>query len=496
MKKDKLEKSEKNNIFKKFIEIIKKKALRQTSLTIILVLALIFCFIAINLIVQNLKLAQIDVTTEKLYSISDESKKQIQDISDEITIYLFGYTQDSSLYSLAKQYESANNKIKVEAVTITDRPDLATKYGIDSEDGTATGIIIQSSQRYKVLAESDLYTYDTSTYETIDITEQKLTNGIIETTINKKPKVYFLTGHGEYSISSYMYNIKTYLENEVNEVAEVDLLTQSIPEDCDCLVVPSPTKDVTEYEANLIINYINNGGNILWLSDANYNGTDFTNLQKVLDLYGVSVGKGIIMEQDSSKMILNNPEFIKTNVSYHEVTKDIYTALGVMFIDSGRLNIVDTDKQEELNVTATPFISSSDKSFYREDLSNYSDYATSKDEEGSQVVGAEFSKKVNDEKESKLIIYANATFATNAQTTSGNSTITFVELYNNKDLVLNSVSYLTGKEDAITIRKSTGTVTYTATEAEDTIIRIIIFTIPVVIILIGIIIWQIRRRKK
>ncbi len=30
------------------------------------------------------------------------------------------------------------------------------------------------------------YTYDTTTYETIDISEQKLTNAIIDTTIAKK----------------------------------------------------------------------------------------------------------------------------------------------------------------------------------------------------------------------------------------------------------------------------------------------------------------------
>ena len=56
--------------------------------------------------------------------------------------------------------------------------------------------------------------------------------------------------------------------------------------------------------------------------------------------------------------------------------------------------------------------------------------------------------------------------------------------------------YLTDKEEDITARKSTGTVTYTATEQQDTIIRAIIFTVPIVIVLAGIIVWQVRRRKK
>ena len=68
--------------------------------------------------------------------------------------------------------------------------------------------------------------------------------------------------------------------------------------------------------------------------------------------------------------------------------------------------------------------------------------------------------------------------------------------YDNKDLALNSVALLTDREDDITIRKKTDTVTYTATETQDTIIRIIIFVVPCIIILAGIVVWQIRRRRK
>ena len=58
------------------------------------------------------------------------------------------------------------------------------------------------------------------------------------------------------------------------------------------------------------------------------------------------------------------------------------------------------------------------------------------------------------------------------------------------------MAYLSDREEDITARKSTGTVTYTATEQQDTVVRAIIFAVPVVIILIGLIVWQKRRRKK
>lgn len=79
---------------------------------------------------------------------------------------------------------------------------------------------------------------------------------------------------------------------------------------------------------------------------------------------------------------------------------------------------------------------------------------------------------------------------------SKNSQYAAVQLAYNKDLVLNSIAYLTNREEDITARKSTGTVTYTATQEQDTIVKIIIFTIPTLIIISGIIVWQVRRRKK
>ena len=66
----------------------------------------------------------------------------------------------------------------------------------------------------------------------------------------------------------------------------------------------------------------------------------------------------------------------------------------------------------------------------------------------------------------------------------------------NKDLVLNSIAYLSNREEDITVRKTTGSVKYTATEQENRIILSIITFVPLLIIVIGIIVWIKRKRKK
>ena len=66
----------------------------------------------------------------------------------------------------------------------------------------------------------------------------------------------------------------------------------------------------------------------------------------------------------------------------------------------------------------------------------------------------------------------------------------------NVDLVLNTFADLAEQENLITVRKTTNVTTFEATTAEDRTVRAIIFGVPVLIIIIGIIIWNIRRRKR
>ena len=57
---------------------------------------------------------------------------------------------------------------------------------------------------FKVLTANDLVTYDTSTYETISVAEEKFTSAILSVTSDKIPTVYFLEGYSEFSLSKNM----------------------------------------------------------------------------------------------------------------------------------------------------------------------------------------------------------------------------------------------------------------------------------------------------
>ena len=485
----------------KFIETIKKKWLIDGTMTCLLVVIIIGIFVAINMVMQKLELTPIDFTEEKLYTLTDESKEKVKDIDKDVNIYFIGYTDEESTVDLAKQYNKANEKINVEAVDINNRPDLAQKYGIES--GTQ-GIIIECGEKSKVLTENDLVTYDTSTYETISIAEEKLTTSIQSVVSDKVPKVYFLNGYSEFSLNKNMYYLSMFLGNEINETDTLDILTTGkVPDDCDTLVITTPNKDFDDIATNAIIEYINSGRNILWLNSAVVTQTNMPNVNKVLEIYGVKPFEiGIIRETDSSKMVTDSPDLIIPEIEYSKITKDIYNTTGVIFINATKVNI-DEDRLEELNIEKTDLLLASEGSYFRTNFNNQSDLPSEDEEKGEFVVGAELIKTIKTENEetgegkiqSKLVIYGENYFISDNKL-SQNSQYGAIQLAYNKDLALNSIAYLADREQDITARKNTGTVTYTATEEQDMIIKIVIFTIPVLIIIAGIIVWQVRRRKK
>lgn len=485
----------------RFIQVIKKKWLIDGTKTLILVFILIMIFLAINMVMHNLDLPPIDFSPDKIYTLTDESKEKVKDIDKDVNIYFVGYTDDDPNLDLAKQYKNTNERIIAEAVEANNRPDLVEKYGIESG---SQGIIVECGDKSQVLTASDLYTYDMTTYEQISIAEEKFTSAILSVTADDVPKVYFLEGYSEYSLSENLYLLGMYLSNEINEVDSLNVLTTgNIPDDCDTLIVTTPSKDFDDITTRAITDYINGGGNILWLNAAVAVEQNLPNVNSILALYGIKPFEvGVIRETDTTKMAAGSPDLIFPEIEYSEVTKDLYNTTGVIFANATKIN-VDEDNLETQNVNKVDLAVTSDGAYFRTNFNNQQDEAAEDEETGSFLVGAELDKTITEANEetgeqaitSKLVIYGENYFVSDYQLMQ-NSQYPAIELENNRNLALNSIAYLVDKPENITARKTTGTVIYTATEEQDLIVRVIIFAVPILIILAGIIVWQVRRRKK
>ena len=463
-----------------------------TFLTIILIIAL---YIGINILLEKVTLPEIDLTKDKLYSISTQTKDKLEKLDKEVEITLINY-KEGAISDLVEKYKALNNNIKIEKIEdLTKRSDIAQKYSLESTDSL---IIVKSGDIEKLIGSSDLYTYDYNTGDYKDLTEEAITNAIVNVTASKKPKIYFMNNNILYN-SSYFSAILSLIENEANEVKSLDILSNGeVPADCDTLIITTLKQDITEKERDEILKYIKKGGNLLIMAGPNYDDLDLKNFQKVLDEYGVSISNGVIFEGETSSMIRGYPNIILEQVQDNPITSRIKDTLYLCLINSGKLTF-NENKLEELGVTYEKIVTTSEKAYERTDFDITSGSKTEKDKDASEallaaLVTKSYKKENEDEIKSELVIFANEMFATNTpMQTMGYP----YALYNNKDMVLNSIAYLNKQENTITIRKDSNNVTtYTLTKSQYNTIMTIIFSVPVLIMLTGIIIWITRRRKK
>lgn len=483
---------------KKFLEIIKNKWLIKGTTTIALVLIVIACYILLNWAVEKINIEDLDFTEKKLYSLSDETKDKLKNLDKDITIELINLSEYDYLKEYANKYTQVTDRIKIEEIDdLSSRADLMSEYNLEASDSL---IVVKTGDKEKKLSISDLYTYEytNSTYEQVDKTEEALTNAIVEITLDEKPQIYILSGKTFYQTDQALSSIIAKLKSDSNEVEYLDILSKgSVPEDCDCLMITTLEKDITELERDKIIEYIKKGGKIMMLTSQNILEVDTPNFDQVLSQYGITIGYGAIFEQDSAKILQGMPECVITDANASFMS-DIDMTMKMCFVDAGKIQFADEDKLTELGVEYETIAQTGEKSFVRTNFDINSYTRTDSDgEEGASIVGALVTKNISDDVKSELIIYSNEICASDMPLQISGQYYTYAkDLYNNQDVILNSISHLTERTDTITIRKTGENERYTVTEQQDAIIKTIIFVVPVIIIGIGIVVWQVRRRKK
>ena len=503
MKEEKSLKKIKDNKKTEKIQSFKKKWLIKGTTTILLIAILIAIFVLINYGMKKWNPTPIDCTKSQDYSLSEDSKSRVKKIEKDVNIYFVGFEENNKQYELAKQYNKANSKINVKLLDVSKDIQLAKQYDLTTESEC---VVVECGKVSRTIEAYDLQTYD-SNYVAVDVTEQKITSAILNVISDKIPKVYFLEGYTEFSLDTSLASLAKYLEDEVLTYEKLNILNKKeVPSDCDTLIITTPNKDFDDLTTDAIIKYINKGGNILWFNGIYDTNVNYKNVNKVLSQYGVKAfEKGIVYETDTDK-IFGQVTCFAPEIADTDVLKGIKNGAAVLLFAT-KINI-DEEKLESLKVVKNDLMTSSEKSYFTKNLTL--EFNSKNDEKGSFIVGAEFEKTIKEAQEatedskaqeaitSELIIYGNDYFISDypIEIASGYQQSVF-SLLNNADVALNSIAHLTNNDQDITIRKShtDSQTSFTPSERAKTIIIAIIFAVPVIIIILGIVVWNIRRRR-
>ena len=494
----------KASFIEKFSLKFRKKLIISRFNTLIIIVILIALVIGINAWADSKKLAQIDVTKNHLYSLTDTSKDRLKNLDKDVKIYVYGYTENDDLTQFLQQYNHFNEKISYEIITESTNYDLVSKY----ELGTYSAIIVTCGDKDKVIyPDYEFSTTDYSTGDTINLAEETITNAIIKVTNDNPVKVYFATGNGEYSKDNLSL-LSSYLEAEVYEIEDLNLLTiTEIPSDCDILAILNPKEDITETQAELIKSYANNGGNLLICALAPNEG-EFTNFQSVLGLYGVKINKGLLYEGNSNNYLAYQNRqklpyalitgYSSSNPITSEFSKSNSSQMIVMpWSQSLTINEV---TEENVTVTNSEIVMTSSNCYNIPDITNgVTDETIKSLEQSTYTIGSEFTRTMQDgdtSKESKLVIYANTSFFLDSYKDANFEMALMRAIPGNVNLAMNTFAELGEEADLITARKAANVTEFQSSESEDKVVKLIIFGIPILIIILGIIIWNYRRKKR
>lgn len=266
--------------------------------------AAVVLVILINLIVQAIPTTytEFDLSEGGLYTLSDTSVQVAEGLTQDVTIYYLCETgsEDAIITRLLDQYAASSSHIHWEQKDPALYPTFASQYGAEQVSGGS--LILDAGTGSDVLDAVDFYVYDYSDYYNYSVRfdgEQQITSSLYRLTSGEASQAYYTTNHGERALSDTLVDA---LEAQNIQPQELNLLSSTIPEDCDLLIINCPASDFTGPEGavdeiGMLEEYLAAGGKVLLTTDAYYSTP---NLDAVMAEFGLSRVDGLIVEGDAN----------------------------------------------------------------------------------------------------------------------------------------------------------------------------------------------------
>lgn len=342
-----------------FKDSFKTRAVRVGGYSIVATAFVLAIVIVINLLVAALpaRMLKYDITENKVYSISDQTKATVQNLKQDITIYwiLTEGNEDNYVRSLLELAQEYSKHIKVVRKDTSVDPRFAEAYTTAADTVNPNSLIVECGEKYRFLNYSgDIYTYDyadyytTGTYTSYFNGEGALTSAIDYVTSMELPKMYYLTGHGETQLTTAF---STAVKNQNIETKELQLLTaEAVPADADVVLICNPTKDISEAELEKLRTYTDVGGNLLVLTDLVSAEVKLPNLETLMAEYGMSAVRGTVVET-SRNNYYESPLLLLPTMNTHAITDPLINGNYFVLLASAHGITVAENLAQELTVT-------------------------------------------------------------------------------------------------------------------------------------------------
>lgn len=490
---------------------VKKRVIRGGFSTIMVILA-IAIVVVLNVIASAVETKaglKIDLTSNKIYSLSAQTESNIRSImnkknengeySNEFVIYSFAndYTQDNLIGKTLERYAALSNNITLSVLDPAKDSILRNKFsGVSDQVEDKTVVVFNSKKNsFRVIKYEDMYYTDTENNVSYWTLEQKLTSAFMFLDSGRaQTNVYFLTGHGE-AVTNVKFSeraklLKERLEEENFKVDNIDLAMNDLHSG-DILIVIGPASDISEQDRDKVIKFLDANGKALFFLDPSRSG--LKNFEAILDHYMIKFKNEIVYEKNESRHTTNSPlDLVPEVISNKEITNGIINSKSSVY--AGSCAYIEEYNPSSDLLTVLPLLNTSDRSV----CISYEDYITSAyenkmneyTEEKRRCIGLALYQKDSSSMQidegTRICVFSSSELALGERSGSAG----------NVDLIKNCVNWVDNKTNTISIsgvQMNAYELSIADAATVKTLVTIVIIVIPVLILGGGVIIWL--RRK-
>lgn len=379
---------------------ITKKTRNQIRIQSIIFIILFTAAITLLAWLSNQYKYELDWTENNKNTLSDISIKLLQQLPSPITITTFipdGNLMANRQYikELVGKYQKHKDNITLNIINPDIAPDLVRKLKVTNYGE----VVIEYEGRNEHITQ---------------LKEQTLTNTLQRLLRQGERKILFVTGHGERKpTGSANFDWNNFSDKLKIKGITTGLLrlneTPTIP-DVAAIVIASPQTDFLAGEVKLIQDYIERGGNLLWVHEPS---KSLFGLEPLANLIGVNFYPGTIVDPTAQVMNVNDPSFaIITSYPSHTITRDFqYISIfpKAVAIDLSKINS---------DWKVSPFLQTVPRSWSETGvLKGAIDYNAGIDIVGPLTIGLALTRKENKENEStknqRIVILGDGDFLSN-----------------------------------------------------------------------------------
>jgi len=466
-----------------------RRQLKYGTNTALLVLAVLGILGAANyLVVRHPK--RFDLTKDQRYSLSDQTRKVVAGLKDDVKITYFQRQRDMARgQDRLKEYQTLSPRIKVEFVDPVQSPTKAQAYDVR---GPWPIIVVEKADKRERVSNDG---------------EQDITNALLKVTREGKKTVCLLEGEGERSGEESgdrgFSGAKTSLAKSLYDVKNVFLMREkTVPADCTVLVVGGPDKDLLPETTGAIRDFVKAGGKAFVMVEPELK-EPYPNLVALLREWNVEAGQDVVVDVSGMGQIFGFSELAPLAMEYpwHPITKDF--RLPTLY---GGARSVAAGKGTVEGVSAQDLVKTSAQSWAESDLAlkDPIKFDEGKDRMGPISLAAVATVKgpapaptptpspapspAPEEpkaREGRVVAVGDADFASNS----------LLGFQGNQDFFLNVVAWLAEDADLISIRpkEPENQALFLSRQVQQNVAWIALVLLPGLFVILGVVSWWRRR---